>query len=145
MGTIAKKIIERAFSKAGIKTAEEPLTATEIVDGLEELNDLIESWNGDETLDGVPLVDDPDDEIKCTRQQAAALKANLTPILASEYEMPVTQSMIIDADDKLNSLIAATLDFTKIPYPSTLPMGSGNDTGYGIDNEYFDDDKERNF
>jgi hypothetical protein len=42
----AEKVIEKAFGKIGVKVAEQNLQASEIQDGLDELNVMLKAWQG---------------------------------------------------------------------------------------------------
>jgi hypothetical protein len=42
----AEKVIEKAFGKIGVKVAEQSLQASEIQDGLDELNIMLKAWQG---------------------------------------------------------------------------------------------------
>ncbi len=43
----ARKIVERAFSKIGVKKAEQPLEADEFQDGIDSLNLMLATWRAD--------------------------------------------------------------------------------------------------
>ena len=145
--TTARKIIERAFSKAGIRAAETPLEASEISDGLDVLNDMLVSWDATNTLKGVPPVMNADDELAAPRYAIGAIKANVAILIAGEYGITVTQSMAYDASNSLSELVKASINLRGIEYPSTLPVGSGNrdEFGDGYDRKYFPEDKTLNF
>ena len=145
--TTALQVIERAFSKAGIKPAEAPLTASEISDGLDTLNDLLSEWGTNGPLTEAVPVDSANDELIIPRFAFGAVKANLAIRLASEYDRPVTQGMAFDATNSLNELVKATIDLSDIDFPSTLPVGSGNmdDLFVGVRDEFFRESKKRSF
>lgn len=135
--TTALKIITRAFSKAGIRPAETPLTDAEIEDGLDVLNDMLSSWSSTETLTGVEQIEDVNDETLIPRYAEWAVKANLTIMLASEYQIPVTQGMAHDATYSKSEMVKARLNLLEIDYPPTLPIGSGNHVNWATDRDFF--------
>jgi len=141
----ALKIIERAFSKAGIKPAEASLTASEIEDGLDALNDLLAAWGANGTLKGVNPVMNPSDEMITPREADWALKSNLGVIISGEYGEQVNKILLTEADNALSEFLSATTNLDQIPYPSTLPKGSGNDQDYDWYSDFFEDDTEENF
>jgi hypothetical protein len=131
-----KDVIERAFSKAGIRPAETPLQASEISDGLDILNDLIAQWGAVSILKGVPPLADVNDVILAPPEAIPALKANVTILLAGEYGTPVSQSMAHGATESLAFLITSAFDIETPVFSDTLPQGSGNTEGYEY--TYFD-------
>lgn len=147
MGTTALQIIERAFSKAGVKPAETPLTNAEVQDALDTLNDMLSEWDVNGTLKGAVPVETVNDDLIIPRFAFGAVKANLAIRLAPEYDRVVTQGMAFDATDSLKELVKATINLSDLDYPSTLPVGSGNQDGLliGIEEEFFRGDKRRNF
>ncbi len=147
MATTALQVIERAFSKAGIKPSEAPLTAAEISDGLDTLNDLLSEWGTNGPLKDAVPVDNVTDTLVLPRFAFGALKANLAIRLAPEYDRTVTQGMAFDATSSLAELVKATIDLSELDYPNTLPVGSGNQDGLftGVRDEFFRGGKRRTF
>lgn len=145
--TTALKVIERAFSKAGIRAAETPLSASEVEDGLDVLNDMLSEWGTNDILKGAIPVAVVGDELIIPRFSLGAVKANLAIRMAGEYDRPITQAMAFDASNSLNSLTIATLDLSDVDYPSTLPLGSGNDDEFLSTQfrDFFPEGKKRNF
>lgn len=134
--TTALHMINRAFSKAGIKAAETPLSPSELEDGLDIMNDMLAQWDAAGTLKGVPLIDDSADHVNCPRYADRAIKGALAILIAGEYNVPVSQAMAVDASDGLAAMIAAGNNWKDIELPDTLPKGSGNKVDYN----YYDDD-----
>jgi hypothetical protein len=90
--TTAQHIINRAYSKVGIKAAETPLQATEVQDGLDVLNDLLAEWDATGILKGVSPVKLASDIVEAPRHADGALKAVLAIRLANEYNKPIWES-----------------------------------------------------
>lgn len=145
--TTARRMIERAFSKAGIKPAESPLSDSEYQDGLDVLNDMLALWDANSVLEGVPLMDNTEDTVDCPRYAEGAIKAGLAIAIAGEYDRAVTQAMAADWTDKFEGLVAANTDLSSIDFPDTLPIGSGNRDSYYsyVDDVFFPQNKVRNF
>lgn len=145
--TTALQVIERAFSKAGVKPAEAPLTASEISDGLDTLNDLLSEWGTNGPLKDAVPVESVDDDLIIPRFAFGAVKANLAIRLAGEYDRTITQAMAFDATSSLSELVKATINLSDIDFPSTLPVGSGNmdNLFVGVRDEFFRESKKRNF
>jgi hypothetical protein len=143
----ARHIIERAFSKIGIRAAETPLQASEIEDGRDVLNDLLKSWDATGTLKGVPPVDDVENVLEAPPYSHWALKANVAILLAGEYGIVVSQAIANDAVKSLAEMVKASINLRDIKFPSTLPRGSGNSGAYrvGYEREFFAEDDNPNF
>lgn len=143
----ARRIIERAFSKAGIRASESPLEASEMADGLDTLNDLLKAYNGTGLLKGVAPVSNVDDDLLEPDESTWMLKANLAIMLAGEYRIPVTQGMAADAMLSKSAWISSSTNLSNIEYPSTLPLGSGNQDSFrsGIDESFFPETDKTNF
>lgn len=143
----ARKILERAFSKIGVRAAETPLTAAEISDGLDVLNDLISTWDATGTLKGVAPVIDVSADLKEPRYATWALKANVAILLAGEYGIPVSQALAVDASSSKSEMVKASMNLQDLEFPSTLPIGSGNrdEYGTGYDRDFFPENSKRNF
>ena len=126
----ALQILNRAFSKAGIKSAEVALTATESQDGLDILNDLLASWSATGVLNDTAPVADINDTVVAPDYALGALKANVAVLLAGEYGVIVTPAMAADVTFFTNLMSTMETDLSDVPFPPTLPTGSGNDDYY---------------
>lgn len=140
----ARDVINSSFSKIGIKAAETPLTAAEIQDGLDVLNDLLTEWMVNSTVPSAEPVMNVDDELNVPPRSLPAIKANLSPRLASIYDREVPVTLENEAYKTLNSLLASNGKF-EVKYPSTLPVGSGNYDENFLDDDFFPPDSKRNF
>jgi len=143
----ALKIIERAFSKIGIKPAETPLSASEIADGVDILNDLLAAWDATGTLKGIAPVDAASSELLEPRCATWALKSNVAVLLAGEYGIQLSPGMVYDASEGINQMITALTNLRNLEFPSTLPIGSGNrdEYGTGYDRDFFPENTKSNF
>lgn len=141
----ALQIIERAFSKIGVKAAETPLTASEIQDGLDALNDLLAQWNINGVLKSAVPVKEVNNILKLPRHSFRALKANLALELAPEYDREISISLHKIAEDSLSNLLKISTNLSNIRYPSTLPTGSGNQSDVYEIGDFFPNDPKRNF
>ena len=130
----------------GVRAAETPLTASEIDDGLDVLNDLLAAWDATGTLRGIPPTDDVGVELQEPRYASGALKANVAVKLAAEFGIQLNQSIADNARESLQELVKASIDLSDVEYPATVPLGSGNrDEWYGYDRDFFPENTKRNF
>lgn len=133
----ALHIITRAFSKAGLRTAESPLTADEVEDGRDVLNDLLASWNANDVLTGVRLIEDVDNDTLIPREAEWAVKAKLATLLAGEYGVTVAPALAADVTESMRSWLIAKMNLSDVSFPDTLPRGSGNHPGWWWGSDFF--------
>ena len=143
--TTALKIIDRAFSKAGIIAAETPLSDSEVEDGLDALNDILKVWNATGVLKGATATDDVNDHVNCQSHEEAAIKSELAKRMCGEYGKVVTKELLDEAKTAKREMLSVNQNLQDIDFPSTLPKGSGNYKDSYYDDEFFPDQNERNF
>tara|TARA_R110000868_G_C10972546_1_gene770345 strand:- start:7890 stop:8324 length:435 start_codon:yes stop_codon:yes gene_type:complete len=138
-------IINRAFSKLGIKAAETDIEASEMQDGLDALNDMLESWEPIYQL-GFIRLESETEEVRAPSFANSAIITSLAIYLSGEYNQTPKESLAIEAINSKRDLDIAILKPIRVAFPDTLPMGSGNHDISVIDNErFFNEDKETNF
>lgn len=144
----AESFIIRAFSKATILEAETTLEASEIQDGLDQLNDMLASWEFSGIQLGFEPVADKDDELRVPRFAHGAIKANLAVVLGPEYSKPASPVLLAEAKVTMDNLMNAVVKIGNVQYPSTLPLGSGNereDERFINDDRFFPENQGENF
>jgi hypothetical protein len=141
----AASFITRALQKAKIRTAETPIEANEMQDGLDALNDMLISWEQSLQL-GFSPVADKDDEIRVPRFAHAAIKAELAVIFMSEYSEAPDPVLIAEAKTRKDELMVAVITIGDVEFPDTLPVGSGNSCSfYTTDRRFFPTNEQDNF
>ncbi len=138
-------VIERAFSKIGVRSAETALTASEVQDGLDALNDLLAEWGIDGTIKEAVPVKEVNDILQIPRYCFGALKSNLALRLGNEYGRKISPVLLNEAKSSLAVLLRRAVNLAEIKFPSTLPVGSGNYIDYNSDSDFFPSDDKRNF
>lgn len=141
----AESVIKRALTKLGIRASESPLTADEVQDGLDQLNDMLSSWEASGMSMGFEPVANASDTIRVPRGALAAIKANLAVYMAAEYGRVVSPALGVEADTTMNDLLRQLVEIGDVDYPSTLPTGSGNDSLDYFDDRFFDEDSKVNW
>lgn len=142
----AGSFVTRALQKLGVRTAESPIEATEMQDGLDALNDMMISWEMSGLMLGFSVVADKDDEVRVPRYAHAAIKAELAVVLGPEYMKQPSVVLLAEADARKDELMIAVIKIGEVEYPDTLPMGSGNTcSGFVTDRRFFPANEEENF
>jgi hypothetical protein len=142
----AGSFITRALQKIGVRTAEAPIEASEMEDGLDALNDMLISWEMSGIVLGFEPVADKDDEIRVPRFAHAAIKAELAVLLGPEYAKPADPVLLVEAATRKNQLLTAIIKIGDVEFPSTLPLGSGNQCGnFNTDRRFFPENETEHF
>lgn len=144
----AESFIIRAFSKAGILTAETSLESSEVQAGLDQLNDMLVSWEFSGVRLGFEPVADKDDELRVPRLAHPAIKANLAVLLGPEFSKPASAILMAEAKVSFDNLLNAVVKIGNVQYPSTLPLGSGNEregNRFINDDRFFPENQAENF
>lgn len=141
-----EEFVRRALIKAGIRTAESPLSSDEIQDGLEQFNDMMSAIEPSLQLGFVPL-ENATDTVTIPREANAYVKAVLAIYFTSEYGRVASPELTAEASNMYDALLTAIVTIPDVGYPSTLPLGSGNvNSDLDVfDARFFPADKQSNF
>jgi hypothetical protein len=114
----AEKVIEKAFGKIGVKVAEQNLQASEIQDGLDELNIMLKAWQGQ----GLHLWS--------KREGVIFLDVGKT-----DYFLGATGDEATDLDDFVSTTsdVATIATDVLIPVVSTTDMAVNDNAGIALD------------
>jgi len=133
----AEEVISRALSLILVRQSESPLRPDEFQDGLEMLNDMMLSWDGEGLPLGYTELTTISDVLTVPSTALLAIKQNLAVQLAPEFGANVGQILAINAARSKTALYRATIRARSTCYPSTLPIGSGNSGGDTVNNRKF--------
>jgi len=137
----ASDIINGALRKLGVRASETSISAAEMADGLEDLNDI------GETNLLFPAVDTESEELRVPRGAVGPLKLVLAEKILPDYAdvqlTPQLQKEFADAWDEIWRITNGTIE---VNFPNTLPMGSGNqDSQYLWNDTFFREQEKMNF
>lgn len=125
--TTALQIINRACQKLGVKRAGVPLEDDEITDAITELNDMMLELDADGTKLNYTIVTDPSDIITAPDWAFSYMRANLAVRLASDFDVAASPELMTQAIKAEDVVIKRTSELGPVIFPSTLPVGSGNE------------------
>jgi len=142
----ASDIIQGALRRIQVISAETPIEADEIQDGLEDLNDWASALEvGTIALGFVPLAE-TGDIINIPREAEGMYKDNLAIYMGGQYGAPIPQSLVISASKSMNAVLNAFQRPINPSLPDTLPIGSGNQCYDNIDDRrFFNQNQKENF
>ena len=130
--TTASDIITGALRKLAVVSSEQPITSSEMADGLEDLNDLGASYKW------FPPVSSANDDINVPREIVGDLKIILAEKMMPDYAdiqiNPTLSKQVPKAWNNIWRVVNGKIDYS---FPSTLPMGSGNQDSYVWDVTFF--------
>ena len=143
--TTSADIISGALKHLGIRAAESPLTAAEVQDGLEDLNDMGAEWEESGLEMGFEPSLDANATLNLPRSSIGAFKANLAVRIAPQYSRIVSPALAQLASDTMKALENSLVFIGDVEYPSTQPTGGGNYSGDLLGNRFFPQNKKERF
>jgi hypothetical protein len=144
--TTVLQIVNGAAIKATIKTAEIDLEAFEFQQILDEMNDLLSEWADSGLTPAFVEVSNSTDSVNIDRNAVSAVKNALAIRIAPQFNKPITQGMVLNANDSKSRLEASQIYIGEVAYPDSLPTGSGNECARTeIERRFYTPNKKDNF
>jgi hypothetical protein len=144
--TTVLQIVNGAAIKATIKTAEIDLEAFEFQQILDEMNDLLSEWADSGLTPAFVEVSNSTDTVNIDRNAVSAVKNALAIRIAPQFNKPITQGMVLNANDSKSRLEASQIYIGEVAYPDSLPTGSGNECARTeIERRFYTPNKKDNF
>lgn len=133
MSLTKRQVVEAGLEEIGIASFEFDIQPEELQSGLRRLNAMMAEWNARGIRLGYPLVADPanDDVDQDTGVPDSAYEAMITNLaikLAPAYGRQASRETKVTAKKSLNTLMmrSGVINPVEKQYPSTLPLGQGN-------------------
>jgi len=136
--------VRGALRKLGVRSAESPIEAFEMSDGIEVMNDMLSEWEPRTKFGFTPIADSAD-EVRVPRESHDAIKSNLAIRLAPDYSKPISDSLAASAIAGMENVLIGTVNIGDVKYPDTLPVGSGNECTDYEDQRFFPNNEQENF
>lgn len=125
-------IVNGAVRLIGINPINDPIEGNEMIDAVEFLNDILTLKSAVLDFLAFTRIVNPSDEVAIPDESLLWVKAILAVPLAGTFSMQIPQSLGLITTDAYNTMLAALNGPLDVQYPSTLPMGSGNDCDYDL-------------
>jgi hypothetical protein len=139
MATVAQ-VINAALKKIIVAGSEAPLEADEYQDAIFALNNLVTDWDANGIALGYTVVSNLSDTVTVPTGALRGLIANLAIACAPEYDGVVSPELIEEARSGMNTIRMIGQSIPTSYYPSTLPLGSGNNNlQFGLTSFYYPD------
>ena len=133
-----KQIIDQSFSEIGIAPYVFDATDEQYEDALRILDSMMSRWDAR----GVHLRYSISENSKLDQNSNVpdwsyeAIYSNLAIAIASSYGKNVSPSTLLKAQESFNLVVYRSIKHLESPYPSTLPVGSGN-RWWGYSNRFY--------
>ena len=123
----AETIINDALLELTVQEGEQAIESFEFQRGVRYLNRMMAEFFADNIELGYTPVSNPNDIITIPAGGMSALVANLAVRLSSALDIAITPALAQTAEKGMITLRNLGLNIGKLNYPSTLPIGSGNE------------------
>ena len=124
-------LITQAYKKNGVLSVAVPRNPEAIVDGLVELNGMLQMWESQGIEIGTVTVENVQDEVGEPPDCTIPIIDNLAMGTAAMFQAPIPQTLSDSAREGyewVKSLYQVT-DIPEKQVSSTMPVGSGNERG----------------
>ncbi len=139
----ASTIIRDALQEILVQASEQPIQSNEATDAMRYLNRMMAQWEAMGIALGYTPVTSLGDDITVPVAALDGIVLNLSLKLAPQYDVAITGIQAQNARDALAAIRAITISVGPAYFPSTLPIGSGNEQ-YGWQNTHFYPSEESN-
>ena len=127
MTTTAGEIVRDALTELTIQAQEQSIPAVDINTGIRYLNNMMTMLDADGCKLGYTIVDSPNDVVTVPAGAIVGIKFNLAMMLANGFDVDVGRELATFARDGKRIMYKLGVNLNKMNFPSTLPIGSGNE------------------
>jgi len=131
-----RSLIAQAFDEFGLAEYVFDATPEELQSAFTRLQRQMTQWDGIGIRTGYNLAGDIDAESNLPDTAENAVALNLAVACAPSYGKALSVDTKVAAKNALNTLMTTLRQYPEIPYPSRLPIGTGNDRSV-LDPQYF--------
>lgn len=127
MAETARAVITDALTEILVGASEQPFSGSEIADAIRYLNRMMFSWEAQGKALGFTKINDAGDLVTIPDAAIEGVVFNLALRLAPQYDVIPSPDLRANAATGLVAIRNLTIDVGPSAYPSTLPIGSGNE------------------
>jgi hypothetical protein len=141
MSETASDVVKDALFELTTQAQEEEIPAIELETGIRYLNRMMAALDATGIKLGYTRVDAPNDVLTVPAGAVEAIVFNLAKRLATSFDIAISPALDMNARTGMRTLRIIGVKPNKIAYPSTLPIGSGNEDGSGSisDQQFYPD------
>lgn len=131
MSETAGAIVRDALTELTVQGNEQTVQAVELNTGIRYLNRMMAALDANGIKLGYTVVNAPNDVLTVPAGVIEGIVYNLALRLASGYDIAVSPSLAQSAADGMQVMENIGINIGKVAFPSTLPIGSGNENFAG--------------
>ncbi len=137
----AAQVVKAALQRVLVQASEAPLEADELNDAIFAMNNYMLDLDASGIALGYTEVSDLGDEVTIPAGALRGLIANLAIEVAPDYGGQITEGLVKAAREGLKTMRKLGQGAITSVYPSTLPIGSGNEGDYssGLNSHFYPD------
>jgi len=139
----ADKAVKAALQELVVRGVEAPIEADEAQDAVLYMNLMMAQFAADGIALGYTSVTDLGDEITIPDGALLPMIKNLAVSLATQFGVPVPNDLFLAARAGLNTMRNITVKVIPSRFPSTLPLGSGNEHDNFTDRHFYPDQQSQ--
>ena len=141
MATVSQ-VLKSSLQRILVQASEAPIEASEAEDFIFDMNNFMLALDVDGVQLGYTEVSDLGDEITIPTGALRGLIANMAVEVAPDYDGTVTPALASAARNGLQVMRKLGQSIAASRFPSTLPLGSGNEDCSGFNTTHFYPDQE---
>lgn len=123
----AGDLIRDALTELTVQAQEQTVPAVDLNTGVRYLNRMMQSLDADGVKLGYTLVNSPNDPLTVPAGAYEGMVFNLAVRLANGFDVDIGPGLAIAARQSKAVLYKLGVNLPKMNFPSTLPIGSGNE------------------
>lgn len=137
MATVAQ-VATASLKRILVQAADAPLEADEYQDFIFALNNFMLALDAEGITLGYTEVSDLGDEVTVPAGALRGIIANMAIEVAPDYNGTVSPALVNAAAEGMQVMRIIGQTISAASYPSTLPIGSGNEGGQFADRKFYD-------
>ena len=131
----AQTIINDALQEILVQASEQPIQTVDFQTARRYLNRMMNTVPF--TRLGYTNITNPSDLVTIPDAAVEGVVYNLAKRMLSSYDMPLTQELLMNANNGLREIRRLTIKVLPTRHPCTLPIGSGNEQENTFNNQHF--------
>ena len=133
----AAQVIKAALQELVVQDVEAPLEPSEYQDAMFYLNNFMFGLDADGVALGFTEIGSLGDEITVPPGAIQGVIKNLAVLLAPMFDISAPQELLVQADTSMRTMERLGVSNGSIAFPSTLPIGSGNEKNNFNNSHYY--------
>lgn len=126
----ASSVINDILQEIFVQANEQQVQAVDYQTAQRYMNRFMAQLDADGVKLGYTVVSNPSDPITVPAGAINGIIYNVAMQLSNSYDIDVSPSLVANAQSSMETMRKLGVSIPKMNYPSTLPIGSGNEDNY---------------